>query len=75
MKRYPLMLFAIGLHPADLGQDIAFSEKQLKIGQRLVTKIWNAFRFIHEHIAQVDPDAATNALGAANEWLLHHSNT
>lgn len=32
-----------------LGYDIAFSENQLKIGHRLVTKMWNAFRFIEEH--------------------------
>lgn len=31
-----------------LGQDVAFSEQQLRIGNRLITKLWNAFYFIAE---------------------------
>lgn len=55
-----------------LGQDVAFSETQLKIGQRLVTKLWNAFRFIHEHMRDI-PTSQPDPLGTANEWLLHQS--
>jgi valyl-tRNA synthetase len=55
-----------------LGQDVAFSPTQLKIGQRLVTKIWNAFRFVQEHIEGV-PRQAPEHLGAVNEWLAHQS--
>lgn len=32
-----------------LGQDVAFSEQQIKLGNRLLVKLWNAFRFIGEH--------------------------
>src|SRR5204863_67544 len=32
-----------------LGQDVAFSEQQIKLGNRLLVKLWNAFRFIQEH--------------------------
>lgn len=34
-----------------LGHDAAFSETQLKIGQKLSTKLWNAFIFVNEHKA------------------------
>lgn len=54
-----------------LGHDIAFSEQQLKIGQRLVTKLWNAFRFTSEHLT-TKVERPQN-LGALNEWLLHKS--
>jgi len=56
-----------------LGHDVAFSENQLKIGQRLVTKIWNAFRFVNEHISAVtNPQELPHDLGVANEWLLNN---
>lgn len=32
-----------------LGYDTVFSEQQLKQGNRLTIKLWNAFRFIEEH--------------------------
>ncbi len=55
-----------------LGHDVAFSENQLKIGQRLSTKLWNAFRFIHEHIAQIDSaQQMPTDLGIVNEWIVH----
>ncbi len=56
-----------------LGQDVAFSETQLKIGQRLVTKLWNAFRFIDEHMKDI-PENKPVFLGVVNEWLLHQCN-
>jgi valyl-tRNA synthetase len=49
----------LGLYPADairywtasgsLGHDMAFNETQFKIGLKLLTKIWNAFKFIDEN--------------------------
>ncbi|MFZ5953779.1 MAG: valine--tRNA ligase [Candidatus Dependentiae bacterium] len=54
-----------------LGQDVAFSEMQIKIGQRLVTKLWNAFRFINEHISLFDAKPVIpGSLEVINEWLL-----
>ena len=55
-----------------LGHDVAFSENQLKIGQRLVTKIWNAFRFIHDHMPEHITEQPAD-LGPVNEWILHQS--
>lgn len=55
-----------------LGTDIAFSDAQLKIGSRLVTKLWNAFRFVHEHLHDYQPASALpENSGVMNEWLLH----
>ena len=54
-----------------LGKDISFSESQIKIGQKLVTKLWNAFIFIKTHIEDVNPKAkATTNLSLINEWIL-----
>ena len=36
----------------------------------LVTKIWNAFRFIHEHVSVAAHQQPTTPLGITNEWLL-----
>ncbi|MFC1845619.1 valine--tRNA ligase [Candidatus Dependentiae bacterium] len=55
-----------------LGKDISFSETQVKIGQKLITKLWNAFRFISMHIeALEDPAKKPATLGVVNEWILH----
>lgn len=55
-----------------LGTDISFSDTQIKIGQRLVTKLWNAYRFIEGHItlATTYSKQAPKNLGVLNEWLL-----
>jgi len=55
---------------AGLGYDVAFSEEQIKVGKRLVTKLWNAFRFVKEHLVLCDPDNVPEDLGPVNEWLL-----
>ena len=51
------------------GADTAFSENQLKIGQKLVTKLWNAMRFSAEFLADYKPTAKPAKLGLVNEWL------
>jgi valyl-tRNA synthetase len=57
-----------------LGHDVAFSENQLKIGGRLTTKIWNAFRFVFEHIQTLEnPNDLPREFGDINNWLLHTS--
>ena len=71
LENYPADVIRYWTASGSLGQDIAFSDSQLKIGQRLITKIWNAFRFIYEHSAQTSLNQPTAPLGAPNEWLLH----
>lgn len=54
-----------------LGVDTQFSENQFKTGQRLLTKLWNAFRFCSDHIKGYEKPKARPELDALNEWLLH----
>ena len=56
-----------------LGHDVAFSEEQIRLGNRLVTKLWNAFRFIKEHITGAPPTDVEIGVGAVNEWILHQA--
>jgi len=56
---------------AKLGNDTAFSENQLKIGQRLLTKLWNAFRFCQPQLELFDKSNKPNSHDVINEWLLH----
>lgn len=76
LERYPADAIRFWTASGSLGQDISFSESQLKIGQRLITKLWNAFKFCQEHIdhnliAKLQP----KDLGLVNEWLLHETST
>ncbi|RTL07494.1 valine--tRNA ligase [Candidatus Dependentiae bacterium] len=54
-----------------LGHDVAFSVDQIKQGNRLVTKLWNAFLFAYPHVQEVKLKEKPVHLGIINEWLLH----
>jgi valyl-tRNA synthetase len=56
---------------ARLGTDVMFSDQQLMQGQRLLTKLWNALRFVYEHAASVDLSAKPAELSLVNRWILH----
>ncbi|MCF7799900.1 valine--tRNA ligase [Candidatus Babeliales bacterium] len=82
LKNYPADVIRYWAANGKLGTDTAFSENQLKIGQRLITKLWNAFRFCKEHIEQfkfnnnIDNRDIENNLDNLNKWLLDNfSNT
>jgi len=59
-----------------LGYDTAFSVDQIKIGQKLMTKLWNAFSFSNMHFETYthSQDQPKN-LGVVNQWLLDASTT
>ncbi len=70
-------------HPADalrywtasarLGTDVSFSENQIAIGQKLITKLWNAFIFTKSHIENFDiTKNEPKNLGLINEWILNN---
>jgi valyl-tRNA synthetase len=43
-----------------LGKDMVFDEEELKKGQKLVTKLWNAFQFVKMQLADVySPDTGS----------------
>jgi valyl-tRNA synthetase len=73
LEQYPADVIRYWTASGSLGHDVAFSENQLKIGQRLVTKLWNAFRFVAEHGAAQDINLETSSLGTINEWLLNNA--
>ena len=71
LKVYPADVIRFWTASGTLGQDVSFSETQLQIGQKLLTKLWNAFRFIQEHTAHQKYTLEQPAsLGMMNEWLL-----
>jgi valyl-tRNA synthetase len=51
-----------------LGEDLPFSEKDLVTGQKFLTKIWNASRFVFMHLE--DYDGGEAKLEDADKWLL-----
>ena len=52
LQKYPADAIRYWTASGRLGQDMMFSEEQLKIGQKLITKLWNAFRFAEPHLAE-----------------------
>ncbi len=75
LQTYPADVIRYWSANGKLGTDTAFSENQLKIGQKLITKIWNAFRFCSDHISEYEKQKPQN-LDDLSKWLLHKfSNT
>lgn len=59
-----------------LGQDTAFSPDQIKIGQKLMTKLWNAFKFIKMNSEEYVHDADNKPeLNSINQWIIDQYNT
>jgi valyl-tRNA synthetase len=72
LQKYPADAIRYWTSSAKLGQDTMFSEEQLAIGQKLITKLWNAFCFAKPHLAEfTTPDIFPHDFGAVNKWLLH----
>ncbi len=51
-----------------LGDDLPFSEKDLVTGQKFITKLWNASRFVFMHLE--DYDGEETKLEDIDKWLL-----
>lgn len=59
-----------------LGYDIAFSIEQIKTGQKLMTKLWNAFSFANMHLeTYTHKQEQPHDIGVINQWLLDASTT
>lgn len=77
LQQWPADVIRFWTASGSLGMDINFSESQLKIGHKLVTKLWNAFRFVDQHYIEYRDSGGTipteqpKNLGAVNEWILH----
>ncbi|MFH1399183.1 MAG: valine--tRNA ligase [Candidatus Woesearchaeota archaeon] len=51
-----------------LGEDLPFQEKDLVTGKKMITKLWNAFRFVHMHLG--DFDHKKPELEVMDQWVL-----
>lgn len=74
LEKYPADAIRYWTASGSLGQDVAFSEAQLKIGIRLITKLWNAFKFSHTHLDQfTDIKEVPSFFDNLNGWMLHQT--
>ncbi len=72
LEKYPADAIRYWTATGRLGQDMMFSEEQLAIGQKLITKLWNAFRFAEPHLVTFNKSVKPpHEIGAINKWLLH----
>lgn len=59
-----------------LGQDIAFSPDQIKIGQKLMNKLWNAFKFAAMNLEDYQHTFdEPGQLGVVNQWIIDKTST
>lgn len=73
LQTYPADVIRYWTANGKLGTDTAFSENQLKIGQRLITKLWNAFRFCKDHLSLYEKiDRSGIKLDNLSKWLLQN---
>lgn len=68
LKSYPADAIRYWAANGRLGVDTVFSEEQFKIGRRLLTKLWNAFRFCKDHIEDYKKEDKVE-LDVLNDWL------
>ena len=74
LKHYAADAIRYWTASGSLGHDITFSQTKLKDGQRLITKLWNAFRFAEPHLADFKAQPPKN-FGVVNEWALDRITT
>ena len=53
-----------------LGEDLPFAEKELVSGEKFMTKIWNASKFVFMHLEDYDPKADAPELTVVDRWLM-----
>jgi valyl-tRNA synthetase len=71
MRRYSADAVRYWAAGAGFGRDSWISEEQFKIGQKLITKLWNIFRFSISFLENYQPeDGPLAKLTPADRWLL-----
>jgi valyl-tRNA synthetase len=73
LEQYPADAIRFWAGSATLGYDTAFSENMLKIGKKLLVKLWNACRFAQQHVADITPQERFDELDPVNAWILHRA--
>ncbi len=56
-----------------LGKDITFDEKEIENWRRLVTKLWNAARFVNLNLADFSPTDQAPELQTIDRWIIEKS--
>lgn len=72
LKTYPADVIRYWTASGSLGQDVAFSDTKLKIGQKLVVKLWNAALFAREHKSE-NKNFSDSHVSGVNQWILHRA--
>jgi valyl-tRNA synthetase len=57
-----------------LGQDINYSEDEIKMGRKTTTKLWNAARFMAMNVKKAELLKATDAIEPADAWIIGELN-
>lgn len=75
LAQYPADAIRFWTASGNLGHDITFSDAQIRIGYKLITKLWNAFLFINTHAQEfrVLNSTPPTSLGSVNEWILNEA--
>lgn len=72
LTQYPADAIRYWAAGGRLGVDTQFSENEFRVGSRLLTKLWNAFRFCKDHIDKHDKKLGDPELDELNKWVLHN---
>lgn len=67
LSKYPVDAVRYWAASAGVGEDLPFQEKELVRGLKLLTKLWNASRFVSIHLDKVPKDAK---LEIADKWII-----
>jgi valyl-tRNA synthetase len=54
-----------------LGQDINYSEDEIKIGKKTTTKLWNAARFMAMNVKKAELLKATDMIEPTDAWIIN----
>ncbi|MCA9478464.1 MAG: valine--tRNA ligase, partial [Nanoarchaeota archaeon] len=57
-----------------LGEDAAFKDKYLETGKKLVTKIFNASKFVHMHLEDFNQEFDEDKLTPIDRWIISKCN-
>jgi valyl-tRNA synthetase len=60
---------------SNLGADIAYSEDVFKIGQKLITKLFNASKFVSSHFCANQQYLSSNITQTADIWIIQQLQT
>lgn len=56
---------------AKLGEDLLYKDQDLEAGNRLITKLWNAFKFVSFFVKDDFDPKKIPALTVIDKWMLH----